>query len=358
MNRVCPVTRYPHGLSIVELMVAIAIGAFLMMGVVSIFVSNKQTYEVNDDLSRLQENARFAVNLISRDIRMAGYYGCHFGESPENTLGLDAGSLGDTTAPIEGLDSSDVTAGDGWHPSDNTDDVPAGIVAGTDAITVRYASGTRYDLAANLATVSQDIGLAAGNELDPGDLIAIGDCSSTDIVAIDNAAADDPTDTGLIEHDAALTQIYDAEDTQLSRLVAIRYFIQNSAGGDDYTGPSLWRSSLADAGPVELIEGIENMQILYGVDTSSPADGVPDAYLNAADVGANWGKVVSVRIGILARTVDEYGTDTDPNGKYRLFGSTSDASNVACDGEEGCVDVGALRGNRRVFTSTIVLRNQ
>ena len=47
-----------------------------MAGILQLFVSNKATYEITNDLSRLQENARFALEAMSFDLRMAGYYGC------------------------------------------------------------------------------------------------------------------------------------------------------------------------------------------------------------------------------------------------------------------------------------------
>jgi len=61
------------GLTLIEIMVALLIGAFLLAGVIQIFIANKQTYRVQENLSRIQENGRFAVDYLSRYIRMAGY---------------------------------------------------------------------------------------------------------------------------------------------------------------------------------------------------------------------------------------------------------------------------------------------
>lgn len=62
-----------RGFSLVELMVAITVGLILTAAVSALFISNKQTYRTQDDLARLQENARFTLQLLSREIRMAGY---------------------------------------------------------------------------------------------------------------------------------------------------------------------------------------------------------------------------------------------------------------------------------------------
>lgn len=67
-------TRYQRGLTLVEILVAMVISAFLIAGVIQIFISSKQTYRSYDALSRIQENGRFALETMSRDIRAAGYY--------------------------------------------------------------------------------------------------------------------------------------------------------------------------------------------------------------------------------------------------------------------------------------------
>lgn len=84
------------------------------------------------------------------------------------------------------------------------------------------------------------------------------------------------------------------------------------------------------------------MQILYGVDTDG--DRAPDTYRNATAVtaGADWPNVVTVRIGMLMRTVDEYGADVD-NAVRAVNGTNIGPMND--------------RRLRRVFTTTLALRN-
>jgi type IV pilus assembly protein PilW len=57
-------------------MVAITLGLVLTAAALSIFLSNRQSYEVTETLSRLQENARFGLDSMIRDLRAAGYFGC------------------------------------------------------------------------------------------------------------------------------------------------------------------------------------------------------------------------------------------------------------------------------------------
>lgn len=62
-------THRQHGLTLLEIMVALFIGVFVLTGVVQTFVSSKQTYRIQDNMGRLQENGRFAIEYLSRDLR-------------------------------------------------------------------------------------------------------------------------------------------------------------------------------------------------------------------------------------------------------------------------------------------------
>jgi type IV pilus assembly protein PilW len=65
-----------NGFTLTELIVALALGLFLVGGIISLFVSNQGNFKTNESLSRLQESARFGVELLSREIREAGSNPC------------------------------------------------------------------------------------------------------------------------------------------------------------------------------------------------------------------------------------------------------------------------------------------
>ena len=71
-----PTSRNQRGLTLVELMIAMLLGLFLLGGLLQIFISSKQTNRMQEGLSRLQENGRFAMDFMTRDIRLAGFMGC------------------------------------------------------------------------------------------------------------------------------------------------------------------------------------------------------------------------------------------------------------------------------------------
>ena len=96
----------------------------------------------------------------------------------------------------------------------------------------------------------------------------------------------------------------------------------------------------------EIAEGIDRLEIQYGIDNSSPRDGTADTYV-AADAVTDWGPVLTVQVALLARAPEAYGTDLD-NQTYVLFSAPT------------LVTAGPFndRGQRKVFTATLAVRNQ
>lgn len=375
-------SRKNRGFSIIELMVAVAISMILMAGVLSIFISNKQTFEISDDLSRLQENARFAVEFIARDVRMAGYFGCadSLGTvlNHVNPAGTGYDQLFDTSNPVEGHEEGDTA----WQPSGNTT-IPGTLGATTDAIAVRYVDpsepitvDTPY-----MPQASGNIKISQPNTLQKGDIVAVTDCESTDVFQISGPDTGSSADKDLphLIHTTGnatspgnaqvvtgscpganahcLSKIYEG-DARIIKLAAYRYFLDD----DPVTGiPALFRQGInvatvsgtktAQAQNTQLVDGIENLQVLWGEDTSG--DRAPNIYVKTGAV-TDWNNVISARIGILARTIDEYGTQADTQ-TYDLFNGTTGCTVGASN--PGCVDPADLRVRRRSFSTTIVMRN-
>lgn len=120
------------------------------------------------------------------------------------------------------------------------------------------------------------------------------------------------------------------------------YYVANNG----FTEPALFRESLGSGGGVatstaeELVEGVEDMQITYGEDTS--ADGSVDGYF-AANAVTNWNNVKSVRIGLLMRSA-ENGVVNQPQSVSFNGGTVTPATGD--------------RRLRKVFTATIAVRNR
>jgi type IV pilus assembly protein PilW len=366
-NRPTPTRLCSPGFSIVELMVAMTIGLIILLATTTIFVQSKQSHTTQDSLARLQENSRFAMQFLMRDLRMAGYYGCADDvTSVVNTLDLTtSGGEFDASNPVQGSENKSnwyplVPAGTGTAP-------PTKMHPGTDAITIRYAdTDNAIDIVPPfMPNTSAALKLGASNGLSTGEIIMVTDCSSTSVFQI--TGPDEPNCTTppcTINHNTGasvpgnvtknLGKIYEG-DAQIVKFYYAGYYIAPGASNQ----PALFRDTLvvdpatntSKIQAQELVEGIENMQIVYGEDMSG--DRIPDRYVKA-DTVANWRNVMAVRIGILARSLaqtesggKEYGPDVD-TGSYDVDGDGTNDFTVPAPGD---------RYQRRVFRTTVLMRN-
>ena len=227
-------SQHQAGMTLIEIMIALLIGAFLLGGVLQIFINAKQTYRMQDNLSRLQENGRFALDLIGRDVRMTSYWGCL------------------TRAP------GDIT-----------------VVNST--VTLKAAF-----------TTTPPAGASCGTTVDP---------------------------TAAYYTDATSTISYSINNANTS----LRKTTNNQSN--------------------DLIEGVENMQILYGEDTND-TDNWANYYVPANNV-VNWENVVSIRVSLLIRSLED--NIADQPLAYTYNGTTTTPTD---------------RRLRRVFTSTYTVRNR
>lgn len=347
-------TTKASGFTLVEVMIALLIGTFLMIGAITILVNSRRTYDMQDDLARLQENARFAVDSIGRDIRMAGYFGCASDiETVFNHINGASGAIFNTNLGLEGSEAAGV-----WLPSNTAND--ADIRAGTDALTVRYVDPDSSVKVTAMAQASANVHVEEGDAFAQGEIIAITDCASTDVFQISNANPSSdvfvhttgngtapgnaqlpglPNCPGANAH--CLSKVYD-EDSMVMKLVANRYYIGTGANGR----PSLFRRQVgvnaAASTPLELAPGIVNMQITYGRDNNG--DDTPDVYESADLLGTaanNWRSVKTVHVELVATTEKQYNVGIE-NG-YVLAGATINPADDRL---------------YRVFSTTIQIRNQ
>ena len=355
------------GFSVVELMVAVTIGLVILLATTTIFVQSKQTHTTQDSLARLQENGRFGMQFLMRDLRMGGYFGCADDTTTVvNTLkGSTDGGAFDVSNPIQGSEAKS-----NWYPLIATPATPpANMKAGTDAFALRYLDAS--DAFAVLAPLAPDssgaLQVSPGSALQQGDIVAAVDCGGSAIFQVTGA-----TSAGSLVHVADQLdpgnftanlggKIYEL-GSQVVKYHYASYYIADGASQQ----PALFRDVLVlnptthtvSVQSQELVEGIENMQILYGEDMTG--DRVPDRYVKA-DAVANWRNVVAMRIGILARSLAQ--TDT------KQVGQDLDTNTYDVDGD-GTVDYWDLdsdgtvdttppndRYQRRIFRTTVLMRN-
>lgn len=376
-----PVIMKPlqRGVSLIELMIALAIGTVLVLGLVQVFSASRAAYQMSEGMSRVQENARFAMDFLQRDLRMAGHFGCvndqaHFvqdpGEPVDRTLSVP--SL-DFSVSIEGFEAADTAPGDtlevgdldGWSsPPITLNPVP---ITGSDILVLRYLSplaspvteiGTSSPASLTVlpefwSNLTQD---GVGNPT----LFGIADCSQADVFP----GSGDGT-SGLITADAAvITELgdrynpYPAGQTRLYRANSIVYYVAVNASTGE---PGLRRARADRTGAYslneELVEGVESLQILYGRDettnitSTTPPVGNITSLDTAATVGsdpAQWRRVGLVQIGMLVRS---------PDRAVASEADTSVANPRVLGVEFEPADVNDTR-YRATYEATIALRNR
>lgn len=319
------------GLSLIELMVAIGLSMVLSLGVIQIFSSSKQTSRVQDSLARLQENARFALDLLAHDIRMAGQLGCN-----SNASLSYADQLTNHGASIFGYEHDDLPANSALV-SNKTAPKKNKVIAGTDTILVLSASTSSIPVNSTATTVSA-MTAGAFADIDSGDPLLISDCENADIFIANKE------DNSVINISAGnFSKSYD-DYSQLAPLNYSAYYIREKDNQNN-----LYRSIVNgianntgfDTDP--LLEGIEDMQILYGEDING--DGSSIRYVAADTAGLDMSKVRSVRIHLLLATLED-NLASEPQG-YWFAGELVQPA-------EGSTD----RRLFRSFTTTIQLRNQ
>lgn len=353
-----------RGFTLIEVLTALVIGSLLTIGAITIMVNSKDTYEVQDDLARLQENARFAMDMLMKDIRMAGYFGCsaNNGDIWDHINNGAPGNLFDSEAGIEGMNNYDASAT--WEPSGVSADIDATgatFLPGSDGLTIRYLEpGSAIELDEAMPRPSAEMKVSSVGNLVDGQIVAITDCASADIVQLTavqsgslhlqhNSGTGTPGNVNAnVEFNFSgcnapncLSKAYD-EGAMIMSLKAVRYYLADEDGDGS---PTLYRlmvspsSGNAVTQAEALIDGIDSLQFTFGEDTSG--DGVPDAY-NDSDNVSNWSAITTVKIGMLLHTVDTYGQQLDTTVRF-------------VNGEEFPAQNDNRR--RRLFASTIGLRN-
>jgi len=303
----------------IELMVAMTIGAVLLFGATQVYVNSQKSYGVNETVARLQENARYAMSILEPDIRMSGYWGllkvdAVVGQTAQTlppgavAAGPDANYCGnnfaiDVSTSIQGDNDGYVLSATRTGNCDALPDITTGVAWATtpvttaDTLTIRRASTVALALP----------GGGVANQLQI--------CSSR-VAAV---LVSDGSGCGAAVPPAV----------QLANLIVNAYYIdQNSTQQAGL--PSLRRKTLTSAGgkvvfrDQEVMAGVEDMQVQFGIDPTG-VTGVAQRYVDPNAVPA-LSQVVAVRIWLLVRG-DQPETGFTDNNIYQ-YGNRLQATGV------------------------------
>ena len=283
MRRTQPARERIAGMTLIELMVALAIGAFLMIGAVTVFMQGRTTFRVNESLSRMQENGRFALDTLEPDIRMAHYWGLT--TRTAKVLGRAATTLDPAAPPGMGPPA----CGKNW-----TVDLDRAI----DGTNNSYAWPT------TLTTCAAGAGTAQAGS----DTLVIRRVSEDPVVpAANNMYLQSARyeDSQLFIGATIPTGFLPPPASQTHRLMASGYYV-STGSNEDAAIPSLRRKTLVGVAiqDQELLAGIEDLQVQFGVDTDAAGTaerGSVDEYVNPGDAILATAEILAVRIWLRVR---------------------------------------------------------
>jgi type IV pilus assembly protein PilW len=362
--------RAQQGVTLIELMIALLIGLALLAGIGYVYLQGKQGFRVQDNRSRLQEDARTVFSTISRDILSGGFFGCMKTFDPagevDSTLQIGAAQPIMTTniSPFEtdrnqtsgtrtldpGMMIRSFQTGETWLPTS----VSSRILPGTEALmvirgsdeTVHVAeilpdatteSVNKFKLRAPLAGATSGrthlmvISNCATGELIKGTVAADGVTVSTDRVSNTNNSA---TVKDVLNDDGSLKGAYD-DKSLVTRFDPVVYFVANGVGPDGRQTPNLFRMGIRQSNTLNqnglwnnttsqsVVHGVEQFTVSYFLaDTPTSVGSGP---LTAAQVSATnaWANLTAVQLN-LTLVSDEDSVRTESTTQTVGGSSTTD----------------------------------
>lgn len=318
MNRVSLVLRRQQGLSIVELMIALLLGSLLVGGLVQILTSNSQAFRITESMARTQEFGRIASEILSREARNAGYFGCN-AEAFVSNLDIDP-----TDPNFDDFDwepGTGVSSDSGLRPNE--------AILNTDFIYFSGLEGGGLEIVANApptaasTKVESKGGGGPKSFLNKGDIIAISDCQGTDIVQVTNISGKDgDLKVTLVTNSGAGTPGNDfssntcsntgnpsagnnclSQDYGIGAQILKPYDRIYFIGKSNVTGePALMMRSIENGvtQTVEMVEGVLDLQVQYGLSVDKRA-GVNRWEDSESLSGNDWEQIRAIRASVLVR---------------------------------------------------------
>ncbi|MCK5918509.1 MAG: PilW family protein [Cocleimonas sp.] len=359
------------GFSLIELLIAMMIGAVLTTGVYQLFASTGHSNRMIQAQSRMQEDARFAFGFITKKLQLAGYFGCQ--EGTQDAITSFVNTTSNRFRPwrsIEGWEASGTAYNDTFSAvlndtviaahnnahwsSGNGATLDTGVHAKrrSDILKVWYASTEKTTL--NTLT-STDVTFPSF-DLKQGDIAIINDCQTIKLIQvcrcdIGDATACSGNDTNAnfsncssVSPANTSTNLGDVDLTTAElRVLDEAIFFVSKRGNDRNNLPSLYWKKLGDDATTgskkEILEGVESLQVLYGEDTDG--DKTPNYYVSADSV-VDWLNITSIRISLLLISRKQLLAKSSPI----IF---NNHSITLANGD---------RHLRQAFTTTIALRNR
>ena len=360
--------KHALGLSLIELMIALLIGSILMLGVIQVFSASRNAYQLSQGMARVQENGRFAMDYLQRDVRMVGHYGCVNDQARLQTPNLFTSYVtgGDNelnfAISLQGYEANGTGPEDtvtmatpqaGWQPG-----LPAYLSVlnpkpGSDIIVLRFFQGSGVPVTVvspeQLTVLAANWRALTGDGIGNPALFGVADCTYADIFQASatnpGAGTVDTTSsggvrTGIPDFVGHYTATPSGQAT-LYRAESMVYYVATRQGaavsslyrtrfGTDVNGTTVTTAT------EELVEGIDSIQLIYGQDQSTDVSSLTGNVgrlatantLGPAVANENaWRSVEQVRIGVIASSADVAASAQRTEVSLTALGTTFTAPN-------------------------------
>lgn len=317
--------------TLIELMVAMGVGIFLLGAMTKVMLQNKDTARTQTNVEKIQDDARFGMELIAQDVRLAGFRGCVSSAPTGGYLNFknattSATYQGQVTAiqPFRGMGSSFSPALNpaisGLSPAPNPQ---------FDVITVRVSPNEPLILTTDLVAPTDVLKLSGNKDLTTGRYAVLSNCAAATLFRVNtvsgnNVTSDNPSGVGYLFPIGSQLYLYDTITYYVGTVNAKNYIYKQVNG----------------QAPQQVIDNVDKFEILYGID--SDTDFNSNQYVHANAV-TNPQQIISLRMGLVVRANDNR-TSVSPSteNSYKFNGNTVMAGDTKL---------------RKVYYTTVNVRN-
>lgn len=314
--------RKQSGVSLIEILVSIAVGLFILAGVVQLYATTTQNSSMVSGSSVIQENARLLFSRVETDVSRAGYAGCmNFNADARRVQNI----INQATDP-QFLATQFVLGEDNVSVNGKA----------FDKFIVRYAGSDGRTPVKETSSDSFTVATTESSKFSQGDVVVVGDCSSFGVFKVSNA----PANSGVIEfadgtYNTGSFQVDFPDETDMLPSVtylyrgtgAFEYYVATSAAGTAASAScsaatpqycALFRKSSAASTADELVEGVDSFEVKYGWRDLSTGN------LHLADAGsiANWSGVDRIKVTATLSSLNKTPTNEGQDYISRTYSRT------------------------------------
>jgi type IV pilus assembly protein PilW len=281
------------GFTLIEIMVALFISGVLFYAITKMLIQNKQVAMVQTNLDKIQNDSRFAFEVMGQDLRSSAFRGCISGSNTTNfwVNFKNVAGTANYQNSIIGVQGSSST-GTSWSPAPDASITalsPAPSPA-YDILTVRNAGINPAFLTADMTSATSAMTVNSTTGLTAGSYAIISNCGASSLFQVASAGSGSVTSNSA----TGVNFIYKA-GAQIYPYNTVIYYV--AASGTD----NILYRQINGGTPEPIVNGVDKFMVLYGVDTVGNYDATKYVYASGV---TNPSQVVSVRIDLVLRSAD------------------------------------------------------